>query len=162
VWLITLCELSEEDAIKQLDWLSSFLAIRGMPTYTMEIQMQFMYQELSKENPKDGKKYQMFLKLSEYIRKQRNKCMHDKEFGECNSAFENYFNQLNVNEDICNTLKPNTGKLIASCLVDDKNGIPGAKDSLINWLKSTELFPENWVQAVEKTQVDIENILIKN
>lgn len=159
VWLVTLSELDEADAIKQVNWLANFLAIRGMPTYTMEFQMQALYHELSKSIPANEQKYLKLLKTSENIKSQRTIHFNETVFENCNSIFHNYFDELKVSEKICLELKKNIGKLIASSIIDDKNGIPDVKNSLESWLKLKDIFPENWIRAVEKTFIEIELLL---
>ncbi|MFZ4402338.1 MAG: biliverdin-producing heme oxygenase [Bacteroidales bacterium] len=67
VWLVSLCELTDEETINQVNWLANFLAMRGMPTYLMETQMQLLYHELSKLIPLNEPKYLKLFKTSEYI-----------------------------------------------------------------------------------------------
>ncbi|MFZ4401626.1 MAG: hypothetical protein ACOYO1_16465 [Bacteroidales bacterium] len=78
------------------------------------------------------------------------------DFDKSNSIFENYFDEFKVTDDICFETKTNIGKLIASSICDDRNGIPDAKKSLEDWLKNKNIFPENWILAVEKTYAKIE------
>ena len=158
-WLITLSCLPEEEAIKQAEWLSRFLSIRGMPSYTMEIQLRFLYIELSKLIPKNEQKYLKLLKTSEHIKQQRIIHVSDKDFDNCNLIFEKYFTELKVTGKFCSELKINIGKLIASSIIDDENGIPDARKSLESWLISKEIFTENWLLAVEKSYKKIETFL---
>jgi heme oxygenase len=155
VWLVTLSELEEEDAIKQVNWLANFLAIRGMPTFTMEFQIQALYHELSKSIPANEQKYLKLLKTSENIKSQRIIHINETIFENCNSIFYNNFDEFKVSEKICLELKKNIGKLIASSIIDDKNKIPDVKNSLEIWLKRKDIFPENWIFAVEKTYIEI-------
>jgi heme oxygenase len=159
VWLVNLGELSEEGAIKQASWLANFLAIRGMPTFTMEKQLQYLYIELTKLIPANESKYLTLLKTSQKIKSRRYIHFSENSFCEANSLFENYFTELKVSEKKCEELKKNIGKLIASSIADDKNGIPEAKTSLKEWLQNKEIFPTNWILAIEKTYIDIESLV---
>jgi hypothetical protein len=158
-WLVTLCELSQEDAIRQVDWLGKFLSIRGMPTYIMEIQMQQLYKELSELIPSNEHKYHKLIKVAENIKDRREIHMNESLFETCNNIFEEHFIELNVSEKKCSNLNKNIGKLIASSIIDNKNGISDDR-SLEKWLKSKETFPDNWIAAVEKAFVEIELLII--
>ena len=161
VWLVLLSELSEEGAIKQANWLSTLLAVRGMPTYMMEIQMQMLFDELSKSIPLNEPKYSVFLKIAESLKIQRSAHISEIHFKHSNSVFEKFYSELNLPEDASLGLK-NIGKLIASSIADDSNGIPDAKNSFKNWLVNKEIFPENWILSVEKTYDEIELLLKLN
>jgi heme oxygenase len=155
VWLVTLCELTDEGVLYQVNWLAKFLAVRGMPTFTMEIQLQALYEELSRIIPENEPKYSKLLKPVENIKKQRIAHIDENTFEECNSIFEKYFAEFKVSGKNCDDLKKNIGKLIASSLIDEKNGIPDVRATVENWLRSPDVFPENWILAVEKTYNDI-------
>jgi len=155
VWLVNLSELSEDIAIKQVNWLANFLAIRGMSTIIIEFQLQLLYNELIKILPLNNQKYLNLLKATENLKDKRNK-NNDNIFENANFIFEKYFNQFKIDEQYCCDLKKNIGKLIASSIIDNKNGIPDAKNSLKNWLQNKEIFSENWVLAIEKTYFEIE------
>lgn len=159
VWLVTLSELPEEFAINQVNWLAKFLAKRGMPTCTMELQMQEMYQNLSILIPEDESKYLIFKKCAMEIKIMRNKFINDSDFEKCNSIFEKYFLEFNISEQICVEMKRNVGKLIASAIVDEKNGIQEAQNSLFNWILNKDIFPENWIHAVDKSIKEIEIVI---
>lgn len=159
VWLVTLCELSDENAVKQVNWLARFLAIRGMPTYLEEIQLRLLYTELSKLIPENAGKYSTFLKAADELQNQRTIHLQETDFEKCNSIFEGNLKENAALEKIHSDLKKNMGKLIASSLTDAKNGIPDARTSLENWLKNKEYFPETWVLVVEKSYLEIEKLI---
>lgn len=158
-WLVTLCELSQEEAIRQVDWLAKFLSIRGMPTYTMEIQMEHLYKVLSDLIPSNEQKYHKLLKIAGIIKYRIEIHINEGIFETCNNVFEKHFLEFNVSEKKCFKLKKNMGKLIASSIIDNKNGISD-DGSLKKWLKSKENFPDNWIAAVEKAFVEIELLII--
>ena len=158
-WLVTLCELSQEDVLRQIDWLAKFLSVRGMPTYTMEIQMQQLYKELTDSIPSNEQKYHRLLNIAEILKDRRKIHISESLFETCNSVFEKHFLKLNVSEKKFTDLKKNIGKLIASSIIDNKNGISDDR-SLEKWLKSKEHFPDNWITAVEKALMEIELLIV--
>ncbi|MGM0376200.1 MAG: hypothetical protein ACQEQ0_05460 [Bacteroidota bacterium] len=127
----------------------------------MEIQLQALYQELSKSVPENEPKYSKLLKASEHIKKQRIAHIAENTFEDCNSIFEKFFADFKVSGKTCVELKQNIGKLIASSFIDEINGIPYVRDSLENWLKNADVFPENWILAVEKTYNEIGLLFIE-
>jgi hypothetical protein len=156
VWLVTLSELSEDEAIKQVNWLAKLLAVRGMPTYTMEIQMHHLYANLLKENPEEKQKYLKLFLAAENLKDQRTYRIHEISFENSDSIFEKCLNSAGVNEAVFTKLKRNMGRLIASSIVDSKNGISDSRKSLEDWLKNTDEFPEKWILAVENVYKEIE------
>jgi hypothetical protein len=99
------------------------------------------------------------LKTSQKIKSRRYFHFSENSFCDSNSLFEKYFTELKVSEKKCVELKKNIGKLIASSIADDKNGIPDVKYSLKDWLQNKEIFPTNWILAVEKTYIEIESLI---
>jgi heme oxygenase len=159
VWLVTLIGLSDENILKQVNWLANFLAIRGMPTYTMEIQLQLLYTGLTKQISENESKYRKLKTAAGSLKSKRLTHISEAGFEKSNSIFEKHFQELLVSAPICREMKQNTGKLIACSIADDKNGIPDAKSSLENWLKNKETFPDNWISAVENTYTELEKFI---
>lgn len=159
VWLVTLADFPEEVALRQVRWLTNFLSVRGMPSYTMEFQMRSLHRELSKLSPAGDHRYQKLLSAAEAIKAERLVHFDDRRFAACNLMFENRVHQYHVKDPNCLELTRNNGCLMASAIADERNGIPGAAASLKDWLTSTEIFPDNWIEAVEKTWQEIEGHL---
>ncbi|MFO7999112.1 MAG: biliverdin-producing heme oxygenase [Bacteroidales bacterium] len=157
VWLVSLADFPEEIALGQVQWLAHFLAIRGMPTYTMEFQMRSLHAGLSKTAPADGQKYLKLLHAAEALKAQRNDHINDRQLKACNLIFEYHVHAYGVKDPFSLELQRNTGCLLASALADERNGIPGAA-GLKDWLTNSEIFPENWIQAVEKTWQEIDGL----
>ena len=159
LWLVTLCELTFNEALKQILWLSNFLAIRGMPTYLMEFQLKVLYEELIKAKTTSVERYSNILKIEYYFRKHREIYFNESFFENCNSFFEKNYNLNKIDNDLCNILKKNIGILIASSIIDDKSNIPDALSSFKDWITNNEVFPDKWILAVEKTYTEIESNL---
>ncbi len=151
VWLVNLCELSPDLAFRQVKWLSDYLAHRGMPTITMEFQMECLYQELSGLIPENEPKYNKLLRVSEKLKNNRDIHIDSTLFEKSNTLFA----------EICRSLKisghnmRNTGKLIASSVADQKAGITAPESDFKSWISDPENFSPEWVQAIEKAYSEI-------
>jgi hypothetical protein len=44
-----------------------------------------------------------------------------------------------------------TGKLLVAAIADEKNGIEGALNALLEWLTDTKRFSDEWISAVNET-----------
>ena len=151
VWLVNLCELSQELANSQAKWLSDYLAHRGMPSFTMEIQLHFMYQELLKSIPENEAKYKKLLLASQNLKKQRMSQIDSTIFEQSNAIFTNLCNEFKISG---HNMK-NTGKLIASSIADQKNGIDTTDTDFKTWISNPEFFSSSWIQAIEKAYDEI-------
>ena len=151
VWLINLCELSQDLANRQVNWLANYLAHIGMPTFTMEIQLKYMYEELVKNIPKNEAKYKKLLLASEMLKNQRNSQIDVALFEKSNSAFTQLCNDLKISG---HNMK-NTGKLITSSIADHRNGIGETETDFKTWISNPDLFSASWIQAIEKTYSEI-------
>lgn len=153
VWLLNLCELSQELTNSQVKWLANYLAHLGMPTITMEVQLDYMYHELVKRVPENETKYKKLLNASEQLQKNRNSKLDAGLFEKSNTLFNGFCNELKVSG---HNMK-NTGKLIASSVSDHKNGISKSENDFRTWISNPELFSANWIKAIEKAYTEINN-----
>jgi heme oxygenase len=153
VWLVTLSELSIVLANSQVKWLANYLANRGMPVITMELQLKCLFEELVKLIPDKEMKYKILLLVSEQLKNERIEKIPLAIFEKSNSIFEEFCLKLNVKDE---PMK-NTGQLIASSIADNKNEMQTSLQNFKTWMTNPELFSSNWIQAVEKTYAAIEN-----
>ncbi len=151
VWLVNLCELSQDLANRQVNWLANYLAHIGMPTFTMEIQLKYMYEELVKNIPVNEAKYKKLLLASEMLKNQRNSQIDVALFENSNSAFTQLCNDLKISG---HNMK-NTGKLIASSIADKRSGIAETATDFKTWISNPDLFSAIWIQAIEKAYSEI-------
>ena len=159
VWLVTLCDLTVNNAIAQVNWLSNFLAIRGMPVYTMEFQLLALYKELSKSIPENEKKYRILLNVTEYMKENRHKFISEDDFAYANVLFDKFMSETQISEMQYSKLRINMGKLIVGSIIDDMNGIVESKNNLQKWLSDSLKFSENWIAAVSKLYIYYEHKL---
>jgi len=144
-WLATLTTLDQIDVQKHVDWLCRVLAARGMPTLMMETLLHYLSLELTAAVPENKALYHKLLKSSEKLKKKRLSHIEEKTFNNLAEEFEQ-----SVAKDMRESLK-NTGFLLVSAVIDEKNGISGALSGLSKWLVDVDRFPNVWIAAVEQT-----------
>jgi len=144
-WLVTLTALEQIDLQKQVDWLCRVLATRGMPSLMMETTLHYLSLELTTMVPEKKAIYQKLHKASGKLKENRL-----KHFGE--KVFQNLAEEFtqSVPADLRKSYK-NTGLLLVSAVIDEKNAVPGALSSLQQWLVDADHFPPVWIAAVEQT-----------
>jgi len=144
-WLATLTTLDQIDVQKHVDWLCRVLAARGMPTLMMETLLHYLSLELTAAVPENKALYDKLLKSSEKLKEKRLSHIEEKTFNNLAEEFEQ-----SVAVDMRKSFK-NTGFLLVSAVIDEKNGISGALSGLSKWLVDVDRFPSVWIAAVEQT-----------
>ena len=153
-WLVTLTALEQIDLQKQVDWLCRVLAARGMPTLMMESILSYLSLELTAAIPEKKALYQKLLISADKLKEKRLKHVKEKVFKKLADEFDQ-----SVESDMGTEYK-NTGFLLVSAVVDEKNGIPGALSSLQQWLVDVGRFSSTWVAAVEQTIYKAKKIVL--
>ena len=156
-WLVTLCDMPRETALRQAQWLSNFLANAGMPTYTFEKQLEYLFQELTK-NAKN-EKYNALKELVNNFEQKRKKIIPNVDFEKSNRIFADIYKKMNITTDTGENPLKNTGKLIASSLCDAANGMPESKQALKQKLSNPEIFGTEQIAAHQKAFVEIQKLL---
>jgi hypothetical protein len=159
VWLVSLADFSEKEAVRQVQWLAKYLSNWGMPTYTMEVTMQAMCRELNALVPDKASNYLIFNKSAQAFKEVRNAFISEREFLQCNAIFEKHLQLKKVDDPILRDLSRNLGLLIASAFADEKAGILQARTALLEWVSDPDRFPENWIGAVEQTVREVEKMI---
>jgi len=144
-WLATLTALDQIDVQKQVDWLCRVLATRGMPSLMMETLLHYLSLELTAAVPEKKALYDKLLRSSEKLKEKRLRHIEEKVFNNLAEEFEQ-----SVAKDMRKSFK-NTGFLLVSAVIDEKNGISGALSGLRKWLVDVDRFPIVWIAAVEQT-----------
>lgn len=152
-WLVTLSELPVDLAVSQAKWLAYYLSKIGMPTITMEAQLKYLYEELSKAIPEKEHKYKTLLLASFELRNDILRYFSDEVLSESNYILdlllEKYGSSFGKIE--------NTGRLICSSIADIKNGIEDPEKGYKSWLTNSANFDQQWIRAIEDTYSLIEN-----
>lgn len=144
-WLATLAVLDQRNVQKQVDWLCRVLAPRGMPSLMMESILCHLSQELTAAVPENIALYQKLHNCSETLKENRNRLIAEKTFKDLADEFEK-----KLEPDMRETYK-NTGLLLVSAVVDEKNGVTGVLSGIQEWLVDTDRFSNSWIAAVEQT-----------
>ena len=144
-WLVTLTSLNPETLQRQVDWLCRVLATRGMPTLMMEQTLRFLYEELCRAVPDKAAIYEKLQVSADKLKKARERHIQDEVFQSLANEFEQ-----SVGFEAAELAK-NTGKLLVSAVVDEKNGIEGTVNALKQWLADADRFSNEWVCGVERT-----------
>jgi heme oxygenase len=148
-WLVTLTSLDQTDLQKQVDWLCRVLSTRGMPSIMMETILHFLSLELTAAIPENKALYHKLLKSSEKLKENRLKHIDEKVFRNLAEEFEQGV------EIKMNKFFKNTGSLLVSAIIDEKNGIAGAQSGLKKWFIEVEGMGD----AVEQTIFRVNSII---
>ncbi len=144
-WLTTLTALDQIDLQKQVDWLCRVLAARGMPSLMLESTLYRLSQELTIVIPENKALYQKLFNSAEKLKANRLKHIEEKVFNNLAEEFDQ-----NVEPDMKKAYE-NTGFLLASAVIDEKNNIPGSLRGIHHWLVDAGRFSSAWIAAVEQT-----------
>lgn len=144
-WLVTLTALDQDTLQKQIEWLCRVLATRGMPTLMMEQTLKFLYEELSQAVSDRVADYKKLLLAADALKRSRERHINDTEI----ESLAHEFDQA-VGHELADAYK-NTGKLLVSAVVDEKNGLAGTVAGLEEWLTDNVRFNTEWIHAVKKT-----------
>ncbi len=144
-WLVTLTRLDPESLQKQIAWLGRVLSTRGMPLIMLECTLQFLHEELVKAVPAKKVTYNKLSEAAEVLSELRIRIIPEKEFEALSREFDHA-----VGSELAEKYM-NTGKLLVSSVIDEKNGTTGAVAALQGWMTDSDRFPEYWIETVNNT-----------
>lgn len=141
-WMVTLAEQNQATVNQQIQWLSRFLATRGMPQWTMECHLQLLHEELVQAVPEKRSIYGTLYEAAHVLAEQRRVHMSDATLIALDQAFE-----AHVGPEWSAWL-PHAGGLLASAVADEKDRVPRAVESIESWMVDPSRFPPAWIEAV--------------
>lgn len=144
-WLVSLAGLPEVHLLGQVEWLGRVLANRGMPRFTLERQLELLYQELSATTPAKSEQYTGLLKAAASLKAERLAIISEPVFKQLTDEFH-----LATEGELQGRLT-RCGDLIVSAVCDQSAGISGAVGSLLPWLTDPQRFSLTWISAVKRT-----------
>lgn len=144
-WITTLTSLDDDSLKRQVEWLCRLLASRGMPTIMMEYTLRSLYSELSAEIPAKKDQYHKLLMAADSLTEARHKTMSREKAALLAEEFD-----MAVGRNTASSWK-NTGTLLVTAAIDEKNGFEGAVRTLEDWLTDRDRFEKDWIDAVETT-----------
>ncbi|MBK7721172.1 MAG: hypothetical protein IPI32_02825 [Austwickia sp.] len=145
-WLITVTDLGREGTLDQVLWLGRVLAARGMPRLIMEEHLGYLAEELGARRPADRTTRCALLRVaSDELRAKRERAIDPAEAAEITAAFASRVDPAEL------AALPSTARLLVAAVADEADGLPGAVDSLVEWLADGERFNPTWIEAVRAT-----------
>lgn len=153
-WLTTLTALDQIDLQRQVKWLSRVMAARGMPSLMLESALYCLSQELTMAVPENKALYRKLFSSAEKLKANRLEHIEEEDFRNLAEEFEQ-----TVEPDMRNAYE-NTGCLLVSAVIDEKNGIPGSLKGLQQWLVDADRFSSAGIAAVEQTIYKVKEKII--
>jgi len=149
-WLVALTEMSAESATKNLDWLRTVLAGRGIATVILEDQLAAISRELAVRSPGQPQScahYERFLSS----RAAERRALLDTE------SVTKLIDQFDQRLRSCTGLTvESTAKLITSAWVDERSGIDGALAAVRDWFVDVDRFSSDWIANVNELLVKLD------
>lgn len=144
-WIATLPHHSPEVVRRQILWLGTVLASRGMPRWLLEIHLGHLHEELTAARPEKRSAYEKLLEATAVLRREREAQIAPERFEALAASFE-----ARVGPDLAARLSE-AGHLLVAAVADERAGLPAAVESLATWLADPERFPPPWTEAVAAT-----------
>lgn len=152
-YLITICHDGEEVLSKQVDWLCSVLASRGMPRLLMEKHLEILYHALAELKPDSVADYQPIINKANALRAQREALISP---AQQQAIKDEFFSSVSLEEK---KLLRQAPALVISACCDDALGLQDTLASLLDWLADQKQFSDAWVTAVRYCQSQAENLI---
>jgi hypothetical protein len=143
-WLALLPRSPVATVERQVRWLASVLAARGMPRLLLEDHLRILHQELVAVLPDRAEMYAALLSAAEALAAERQALLADTAMDRLASDF-----QALIGTSDRHDLR--AGTLIAAAVADERAGLPEAVTSLLDWLANPEGFDARWRSAVQET-----------
>jgi heme oxygenase len=143
-WLVALTQMPIETVNKNLKWLRSVLAARGLPSVILEGHLKEISQMMASES-----KFNEFLSCLENERKH-----FDKEARL--SGIVQHFEERFLT---CSGFKtPSAAQLIASAWIDEQAKISNALKSTQQWFSDSARFSKDWIANVDELIVKLNQL----
>lgn len=146
-WIVTVAKEPLSSAKRQLRWLGVVLASRGMPRWLLEMHLGELYAELVVAVPENRPAYDHLLEVAAMFRRERFRHLDEATSAELAVAFDR-----RIGPDHVPSL-PEAGALLVAAVADERAGLKGGVDSLLEWLADPARFPADWVAAATETTV---------
>ena len=143
-WLATLPGWPAAVVERQVRWLGTLLAARGMPRLLLEEHLRILHEELVAAVPERVLEYASLLQAAEGLRSERETYLPESELRVLETGFRDLLEQP-TEDDL------RAGALIAAAVADERAGLPQAVTSLMEWLADAARFPPRWLAAVDHT-----------
>jgi heme oxygenase len=148
-WLVALTRMPVETATRNLDWLRTVLASRGIPTVILERHLRLIQETLAvefRDQVEMRTRFDQFLSGLEAERQSMG------------GVRAHLVEQFDLRFRVCAGLKVSSAaELIASAWIDEHCGIRGALASVRDWFADSERFSEEWIANVNEFVTQLKN-----
>jgi heme oxygenase len=141
-WLVALTRMSVKSATKNLEWLRTVLASRGIPTVILEGHLAAISQALAVESPEQA---QLRARFDPFLlsRDAERRALIGAE------SVSQLINQFDQRLRACaGLIVDSTAHLITSAWIDERSGITGALASVHGWFVDADRFSNAWIVNV--------------
>jgi hypothetical protein len=143
-WITTLSDVSDRDAIAQVDWFGGLLASRGMPTFLLERHLSHLHAQLVERRPDAATDYGVLLRCVAALAAARESVFPAERFDALAREFE-------VRVARMPDRVPNMGAVLVAAIADDAAGVPVVARSVGAWASDPLRFGQPWRDAVRDT-----------
>ena len=141
-WLVALTRMPMETATKNLEWLRTVLASRGIPTIILERHLHLIQVALAVDFPDQFEMRTRFDRFLSGLEAERHPMA---------GGIAHLIEQFDLRLSVCPGLKVSSAaELIASAWIDEHSGIRGALASVRDWFADPERFSEEWIENVNE------------
>lgn len=145
-WLASLCEVSADHAVREVVWLGSVLASRGMPQWLLERHLRVLHDELTalpRPHAAASDPFANLARAADTLRSLRVAYLGDAALASLAAAFRARVPAAEAR------LVPNAGALVGAAVADERFGLARAVPSLLAWLADPDRFGPAWLAAVK-------------
>ena len=144
-WLATLRDRDVEEIGREVLWLGSVLASRGMPRLLLERHLEVLHEELERAVPERSAFYAVLLNGASILRQQRLSRLSEHDLRELELSFA-----ARVGSPWAERV-PRMGAILVAAVADEAGGVTGAVGKVLEWAGDRGNFPARWCDAVEVT-----------
>lgn len=152
-WLVSLYDLEESLVIKNLQWLRTVLASRGLPTMILEDHLRKIDADVAAHERERWQGSTGFRSMLDQLQAQRSSVLdqprHDALVAQWRPRF-----------DACSGERvPDAADLLISARVDTASGIERAWEATRSWFIDPERFSREWIDNVHGLTVGLERVV---
>jgi hypothetical protein len=142
--LVTLCRTSTQSATKNLEWLRTVIASRGIPTVILEAHLATISEALAAESPEHA---QLQARFDRFLsdRDAERRALRDSD------SVARLIKQFDQRLRACaGPTVDSAAHLITSAWFDERSGIHGALAAVRDWFVKTDQFSKEWITNVNE------------
>lgn len=144
-WLATLQDRTSDEVEKEVLWLGTVLASRGMPRLLLERHLELLHAELTGAAPGRAEAYASLLHGARVLRERRRLHLSDDAMAELEARFEERAGRATTER------LPRMGRILVAAVADEADGLANAVRAVLDWAHDPASFPDEWLVAVEST-----------